>query len=390
MSLFGEDRAFRPMTITGEGALTKDDVLTLQAGFPAMLPRTKTGRLAIYCDRRQWIASATVQSKLRCTFYIVQKLSEDERAQTEGVLVFILLVMPKVIDFDQTFVKKVWQSLETFYPAKAQMHCLCYLPKTEKHAYLVQELIAQYVNNLMERNCDVEVHIEREKGEILEALEDLGLAREGIPTTVGGNWHFVEALNWCRARILEEREQMRKQNTTSAVPERSVASSESAIGTTDEEPLDEEALLAKRRATNAIHSRRKRERRKHELQTLQDEKERLSKEHKSLKEQFAKLDSLLKEAKCLVADISATPIAVPVSELPTGPSPSAASSQLPNNNASNASRSADVDQAGGESGNGSASCETELAQLAASVLNKSPEERQLILDMIMGQQKSTK
>ena len=37
LALFGPDRAFLPMTLTGQGALMKDDISTIHAGFPAIL-----------------------------------------------------------------------------------------------------------------------------------------------------------------------------------------------------------------------------------------------------------------------------------------------------------------------------------------------------------------
>ena len=41
--LFGPERAFLPLTLTGTGALTPEDLLTLRAGFPSFLPDAITG-----------------------------------------------------------------------------------------------------------------------------------------------------------------------------------------------------------------------------------------------------------------------------------------------------------------------------------------------------------
>jgi hypothetical protein len=124
--IFGNERAFLPLTLTGKGALTKDGILTLQVGFPAILPNTKSGQQVVFGDGRQCVSTSNATSKLRCVFYLAKKLAEDERAQTEGVLAVVLLRMPRVQDFDHGFVKRLWALVGKGFPVKLQAHCLCY------------------------------------------------------------------------------------------------------------------------------------------------------------------------------------------------------------------------------------------------------------------------
>jgi hypothetical protein len=47
-----EERAFLPLLVTGKGALTKDDIMSLQAGWPLLLPSTTSGQRVLFGDRR--------------------------------------------------------------------------------------------------------------------------------------------------------------------------------------------------------------------------------------------------------------------------------------------------------------------------------------------------
>jgi len=60
---------------------------------------------------------------------------------------------------------------------------------------------------------------------------------------------------------------------------------------------EEHAATLKRRATNAIHSRRKRERRRNELQMLNQEHQQLGEEKAALEAEHARLTGLLRHAQ---------------------------------------------------------------------------------------------
>jgi hypothetical protein len=92
-SVFRE-RAFLPLVLTGKGALTEDDVATLHAGWPAILPDTSSGQKAVFFDRRKWIPSHNTENRLRCVFYVFKVLAEDKRTQTEPVLFFSHVAIP--------------------------------------------------------------------------------------------------------------------------------------------------------------------------------------------------------------------------------------------------------------------------------------------------------
>jgi hypothetical protein len=80
--LFGPDRAFLPMTQTGAMA---EDMEYSEKALVTMLPDDDHGRPVVCWDRvRATAAVAPRASILRCGFYLLQVLSEQERAQKRG------------------------------------------------------------------------------------------------------------------------------------------------------------------------------------------------------------------------------------------------------------------------------------------------------------------
>ncbi|KAL7559782.1 hypothetical protein ACA910_003341 [Epithemia clementina (nom. ined.)] len=338
-ALFGPDRAFLPLTLTGDGALTKDDVLSLQAGFPALLPETTDGRAVAYCDRRQFVPSLAADNRLRTLFYLVRILAEDERAQVEGVVMLILLVTPaRVQEIDCAFVRKAFDLLVNAMPIKVKFHILNFPPKAATSAqsilkqYKVQDLILSYISNIMDVGLnfaeDMSMHFERDDGDLYQFMEtELHMTKAGIPFTYGGDWNFVECINWSRKQALLEREQYKwtlmaankskkcankasssspgggnlKEigSTASLTAETTTAASAAAkTAATSLTPAEEEQQrLSKKRANNVIQSRRKRERQRQELVSLTNECQQLQREKDLLQAQHRRLQSLWEKAQ---------------------------------------------------------------------------------------------
>ena len=85
--IFGPDRAFLPMTQNGAMA---EDMVYSEKGFITMLPDDDHGRPVLCCDRiRSTAAVAPRASVLRCSFYVLQVLSEQERAQKGGYVLML-------------------------------------------------------------------------------------------------------------------------------------------------------------------------------------------------------------------------------------------------------------------------------------------------------------
>ena len=125
--LFGE-RAFLPLTQTGNGALTTEDVMTLHTGKFALLPKTPKGEEVMFVDRNRVLPTSTTESKLRALFYMIQQLTKGSVSQTLGCHLIVLLVTPRSSQLDTPFVRGALQIINSF-PTKIHMHYLTCYPK---------------------------------------------------------------------------------------------------------------------------------------------------------------------------------------------------------------------------------------------------------------------
>jgi hypothetical protein len=85
--LFGE-RTFLPMTITGDGALSVEDIESINSGVVAFLPSDVNGRTVICYDSSRRLEHS-VESHLRAAFYYGQIVAENEVSQTDGYIALV-------------------------------------------------------------------------------------------------------------------------------------------------------------------------------------------------------------------------------------------------------------------------------------------------------------
>jgi len=278
------ERAFLPLTLTGNGALTLEDTYCLQGGFPCLLPRTSSGQQVMFLDRRQLTSDDTPENRLRAGFYLAKKIAQDERAQTEGVTMLVLLSGPGLFTVDYDYCKTAWGLVANIFPVKIKFRILCLLPEAGKQ-YIVQQMISTYVKCMVDRGLclgDIDIHIEREDGDICKELMDLGMAEAGIPSSVGGLWHYVECIVWCNTLVEEERAVERQAQRISRSRRRRIQ------------------RLERKRAERAQRARRQREQRYFERQALHEEHRQSIEDNKMLKMEYIRLKSLLEGARVLV------------------------------------------------------------------------------------------
>jgi hypothetical protein len=95
-----QERAFLPIDLSGNGALTLDDVRILKTGYTVNLPRDNKGRSVIYIDiskkRPETIPST------RIMFFFGQSVMENEMTRTDGFVGLYNISNPYAADFDKT------------------------------------------------------------------------------------------------------------------------------------------------------------------------------------------------------------------------------------------------------------------------------------------------
>mmetsp|Transcript_22335 Transcript_22335/g.52552 ORF Transcript_22335/g.52552 Transcript_22335/m.52552 type:complete len:554 (+) Transcript_22335:182-1843(+) len=296
-----QGRALLPLNLTGRGALTKSDILCLQGGYPAILPNAKDGKQVIFVDRRMLTSRTTNESKLRCLFYVAFVLAKDERAQAEGIWCLYVLMMPRIQGFDRQWLEFGWKVTRYSFPIKPNILGICLLPKTGNQSF--QGILSSYMTAIVQGGFPTNrasLHIEQEESKIRDALLASGLTIEGIPTSLCGEYRMVSTSQWVLDRAREEKAMIAKhQKSQSTVKPNMEGTITKPCATGKRARTDEE-----RRTANAIHSRRKRERRQLELQAIRQEHDKSARENESLKVEQARLERLLNQAKALLTELS--------------------------------------------------------------------------------------
>jgi len=298
-----------------------------------MLPPTESGQQVILADRRQITAQTTALNRLRCVFYLAKKYAEDPSAQTRGIVCIIIVIMPRLLEFDRDYSNRAWKLTAEVFPVKVQSRIVCQIPKMGKF-YMVQQIIAAYVKNMTDAGLNfsdlLDIHIEQEEEKLLKELLDAGFRREGLPKCVGGTWAYVQAMVWVQTQAREERDlKLRRERENRKCNQQGKKRARKLTDTTI--PLEGVAMVApvavtsntsdaahtstKKRtalnkeeckAANAIYSRRKRERRNIELQALHREHDKSVKDHALLKAEHTRLQELLTRAQAIISSTDFT------------------------------------------------------------------------------------
>ena len=358
-ALFG-DRAFLPMTQTGDGALTSDDLVALHAGSFVFLPPSRTsGQQAVFVDRTRVLQNYSRHERLRCLFYMFHVLSEQEQSQTRGILLIILLVQPRAVDFDHELVRSAIAMMRRSFPVKVQFHILNSLPKGGKRT-MVQQIIQSAVRYVMEHfQDDWEVHVEERPGELVSVMKRLGIPETGIPARIGGSWKYEEFTKWCRQRALHERAtdiNMSSQQSAATGDESATSTVQGNQSTSVGSNKNE-----RKRLVNVIHSRQKRERRKAEHILLEQEARAMTHKRTLLLEENERLGELLSKAKAIIANFESNNVANPTN---------------PNSLLARGTRDMDSVMRGQNS-------ISRFQETALSLLRRSPEEQNLILALLL-------
>jgi hypothetical protein len=276
-ALFGE-KAFLPMTQTGNGALSVEDVMALHTGNYALLPKASSGEDVVFIDRNRVLPTSTLEHKLRAFFYMLSYLTDGEHAQTLGCLVLVLLITPRTTKLDLAFIQSGIK-LGNMMPLKARMHLLMCHPKSGTTTF-VQSVMTLGLSYASANIDGIEVHSKPAGEPIMRSLSPLGLVPADLPCSIGGTWKYESYTWWCRGRGTEEHGMDKVCNAAKARANNTF-----------------ETKRKRTQSLNVIHSRLKRERRKSEQQELQDAHNRLVGENSQLVQERTRLESLLAQAR---------------------------------------------------------------------------------------------
>lgn len=326
-STFGE-RAFLPLhELSGEGALTAEDVENLSSGLVVKLPDDKWGRTVLCMDRaRSESPDLNIkESRLRCLFYWFSMAAQSSKAQTDGVVVLRLLNKANI---DRVELQRVLHFARDALPVRiSSFHLCCRPPSGAKRTYLqtIIPITTQLFRDEDSGKCHV--HVTTSEKDMLPKLEPYGLTKESLPTTLGGTWMYSKLSAWIKQRSKRSAASVSAQEAAmdlSALPIDHVAKKRRKNGkqadgdSVELSKLVEAADIARNRARkerkrqmDAIYARKRRERERSEEDLLQDQCLALSKKNMKLEEENKRFETLVIDASQKIAVIERNrPLAV--------------------------------------------------------------------------------
>jgi hypothetical protein len=295
--IFG-DRAFLPMVQTGTGALSRDDMVVLKTGSVVILPNHESGHVVTYLDRSKLLdfSKRSLESRMRCMFYVLSVVSEIVKAQTDGFLMLGVVVTPRCSDpMEVEVARKCTALLKEVMPARMGTNHLLVCPSKSREGNLLQTLIATTVSVVQENFV---FHFDGDSSIILSDMLRHGFIEGDLPPIFGGTWKFTEFAEWQKQRRRYERERVTSQSSESNDITDFTKSPQLKMPPTS---LHEAEKKERKRKLNAIHSRHKRERRQAEFEDLEDERRGVERERVALNQEAERLEGLIASAQQQVA-----------------------------------------------------------------------------------------
>mmetsp|Transcript_18134 Transcript_18134/g.42815 ORF Transcript_18134/g.42815 Transcript_18134/m.42815 type:complete len:631 (-) Transcript_18134:61-1953(-) len=306
---FFEERAFLPMNQTGEGAITKNDILVMSTAYWTYLPRDDEGRTVLFNDY-SWLATDSPSSRIRNLFYMQHVLMQNETTVEKGCVV-ILFLSQATLDvlsantINGVSVANVWNDAFPF-----RISSLILIPKNKKQAFIKEALpiVNEYFDKTWlvakENRCFVQYH---NQDQLLRTLRrSHGLQQESLPEILGGSFSLENFIMWQERQIRVEWE----------LPLGQLDAFE--YGEYSAKPLNQlssQEKIERKRRYNILHSRRKRRRDRVEADVVNKQVEKLKFEQEDLRTETERLLLLLSRATGILTELG---LPIPAS---LGPSP---------------------------------------------------------------------
>jgi hypothetical protein len=277
---FGPNR-FRSLSLTGEDALGTRELKVLRSASILLLPKDAEGCPVLSIDgsciekRPQWI-----EARDRCIFYMCSLLAEDDMSQTEGAVLLYKMDSPPCHSLDVAFLERLATSLPLRFKA---VHLLSHEP------------ISHDVESRINLGDATYVHVGSSNDELASQLEEFGMHKAGLPKYLNGKWGLGKYLQW---QDLRTRMEWRIPLGHSGRDPSKIYDDFPAIKPYSLLPENEKTERDRR--LNVVHCRRKRDKRRVEVDTLEEECSELRENSNELLEENRRLEDLVRTAVVMV------------------------------------------------------------------------------------------
>jgi hypothetical protein len=196
--LFGE-RAWLPMTSTGNGCLDEADCTLLETGFCTLLPEgtDRSGRgvlcFQVFERKLEYHRMAIV----RVIFYLMSIAHERKSVQKNGLVIIADVNNYTTSRFDRKFIKCVAYLFMGYHPATTKAYHMC-APPGKKSCFL---LVLPFIRYFQTRHIRQRFLVHTGTApEVAMDLEQYGINTERLPLCLGGKTTME---SFCK--FLEER-----------------------------------------------------------------------------------------------------------------------------------------------------------------------------------------
>jgi hypothetical protein len=297
-----QEKAYRPLDLTGNGAMSVEDIELLRCGAYAVLPNG-----SIYINR--WRLSESLynnqQARLRVHFYVLsvaiahlRKTGSKATAAAKGSNVeseqklsenFLLNLKFVILINDPSATSSKNDHFDFYVPKKLNEFVVNALPAANVSVHLVslpvevdeqqsaamsayRSLVGKLASFLMVMVGTVlgryTVHHRASNLEdLVQSLKQHGFSKRTLPVCMGGNWTDEHNKQFLQRQLRSEENRL----------------------------LSEDEKLQRKRQVNRIHSRQKRARRRIEFEVLQEQHADLTSQNEKLRAENEKLEEILRD-----------------------------------------------------------------------------------------------
>ena len=302
-TIFGE-RAFLPLDQTGDGTLDRKDLNVLSSSYMMILPNDTSGHSVLFCDGSR-LARSSRDSRLRCTFYMFSVAAENEVTQADGAILIYVLTEPS---FDRASRECLDMTLGALPMSIRTVHLIGAHHDDSSEGPLgsstavrdeaMDPSLLSYLQRLVHSKERVHMHRPIAGTSAAQLLQAFGLPTDGIPRSLGGKFGFDRFAQWQELRVRYEWDLPAGLNTNEE--DAAAYDLDKARLKTTPGGMTEEERVERKRKLNVIHSRRRRDRERFQIELLNEDSAQLRAMKISLKRENDRLEDLLRQAEKII------------------------------------------------------------------------------------------
>jgi len=301
---FGPKQCFLPMSQTGEGTLRRLDLAALSEGIFCILPKDQHGRTVLFFDQ---VKAETLSKDVvrRVAFYMLSVAAEVANARDEasaaatrpkGDLVILVLAENKSFESAATASVTFDDIVDVLPVTLSSVHVVAPTLDNSKKGdkSTSKDTAVQYASTLFGPSISTDGVFDLTglpRADVLTKLQKCGFDAGSLPRSLGGDWGIQRFIVWLELRIRYEWE----------LPPAASHKDQDKIfdfsGMKLPSELSEKDRVERSRRMNVLHSRRKRERERIEVEVLREQCSDLRAQRLELDREYSRLLSMMQSAE---------------------------------------------------------------------------------------------